>query len=102
MLSDIDIARREADNSALSKEAGNGRVLLLSADKDDTSQFSKLMSGFFAAQKLYIPVDCCHLSTDGTESNYMQQGVEVCGGIYLRPEHQEALAQYLLVRNVWL
>jgi hypothetical protein len=93
----IDITRRDIDGAAQSKESGSGRVLIISADKDDTAQFTKLMSSFFAAQKKYITVDCCHISADDSDSSYLQQGVEIANGLYLRPQHQNALAQYLLV-----
>jgi len=52
------------------------------------------MNAIFSAQKKSIPVDSCVLSPQ--DSTFLQQASHITGGVYLKPQHQEGLLQYLL------
>merc|ERR1712037_553520 len=50
------------------------------------------MNGFFTAQRLGVPIDCCVLERD---SGLLQQGSDITGGRYFRLDKIEKFLQYL-------
>ena len=52
------------------------------------------MNSIFSAQKQSIAVDSCILGTN--DSPYLQQASHLTNGIYLKPNQQQGLLQYIL------
>ncbi|EFA85402.1 general transcription factor IIH [Heterostelium album PN500] len=70
------------------------RILVFNLSPDVSTQYIPVMNCIFSAQKQSIPVDSCVLST--TDSTFLQQASHLTNGIYLKPQRQENLSQYLL------
>jgi len=70
------------------------KILIISASPDTSSQYIPLMNCIFSAQKKSVPIDSCILSNQ--DSSFFQQASHITGGIYLKPQHQAGLLQYLL------
>lgn len=58
--------------------------------------FDALVSLSAHSRRQSIPLDACVLAE---ESSFLQQAAHLTGGVYLRPQRQAALSQYLLVRR---
>ncbi|GAM28580.1 hypothetical protein SAMD00019534_117560 [Acytostelium subglobosum LB1] len=69
------------------------RILVFNISPDVSSQYIPVMNCIFSAQKQSIPVDSCILSSDST---FLQQASHLTSGIYLKPQRQENLCQYLV------
>eukprot|EP01132_Coremiostelium_polycephalum_P009132 gene9132-11189_t len=59
-----------------------------------SSQYISVMNCIFSSQKQTIPVDSCILSQ--SDSTFLQQASHLTNGIYLKPQKQDNLIQYLL------
>ncbi|KAN0015507.1 hypothetical protein ACTFIU_008242 [Dictyostelium citrinum] len=70
------------------------RILVFNISPDVSSQYISVMNCIFSSQKQSIPVDSCILSQ--LDSTFLQQASHLTSGIYLKPQKQELLSQYLL------
>lgn len=70
------------------------RVLVMHASGDSSHQYIPLMNAIFSAQKAGIMVDSCVLGQH--ESTFLQQAAQLTNGIYLRPQNQRGLIQYMM------
>ncbi|KAM9966454.1 hypothetical protein ACTFIR_006670 [Dictyostelium discoideum] len=70
------------------------RILVFNISPDVSSQYISVMNCIFSSQKQSIPVDSCILSQ--SDSTFLQQASHLTSGIYLKPQKQELLSQYLL------
>ena len=68
---------------------------MLQISDDVSSQYVPVMNCIFSAQKQSIPVDSCVLGNQ--ESSFLQQASHLTEGIYIKPQNQSGLLQYLLV-----
>ncbi|KAF2070545.1 hypothetical protein CYY_008135 [Polysphondylium violaceum] len=70
------------------------RIVVFNVSPDVSAQYISVMNCIFSAQKQSIPVDCCILSQ--TDSTFLQQASHLTNGVYLKPQNQQQLTQYLL------
>ncbi|KYR02238.1 general transcription factor IIH [Tieghemostelium lacteum] len=70
------------------------RIFVLNISPDASSQYISVMNCIFSAQKQSIPLDTCILSQQ--DSTFLQQASHLTNGIYLKPQRQENLSQYLI------
>ncbi|KAN0035329.1 hypothetical protein ACTA71_004594 [Dictyostelium dimigraforme] len=70
------------------------RIMVFNISPDVSSQYISVMNCIFSSQKQSIPVDSCILSQ--SDSTFLQQASHLTSGIYLKPQKQELLSQYLL------
>ncbi|KAF0978827.1 hypothetical protein FDP41_001897 [Naegleria fowleri] len=71
----------------------NSRILTFQVSPDISSQYISVMNSIFSAEKMGITLDACVLSTQ--DSTFLQQACFLTGGMYLKPQRQEGLIQYL-------
>jgi len=77
------------------REGRKARILVLTASGAASAHYMNYMNGFFTAQRLGVPIDCCVLERD---SGLLQQGSDITGGRYFRLDKIEKFLQVL----VWL
>eukprot|EP01091_Cochliopodium_minus_P002578 TRINITY_DN12431_c0_g1_i1.p1 TRINITY_DN12431_c0_g1~~TRINITY_DN12431_c0_g1_i1.p1 ORF type:complete len:284 (+),score=47.77 TRINITY_DN12431_c0_g1_i1:29-880(+) len=73
------------------------RILIISVSPDSPEQYIPFMNCIFSSQKLKVIIDSIFLGEKGKYScSYLEQASHITGGIFLRPEHQQNLSQYLV------
>ena len=68
------------------REGRKARILVLTASGAASAHYMNYMNGFFTAQRLGVPIDCCVLERD---SGLLQQGSDITGinfGLLFKPE----------------
>ena len=58
------------------REGRKARILVLTASGAASAHYMNYMNGFFTAQRLGVPIDCCVLERD---SGLLQQGSDITG-----------------------
>eukprot|EP01112_Ceratiomyxa_fruticulosa_P009346 TRINITY_DN2435_c0_g1_i1.p1 TRINITY_DN2435_c0_g1~~TRINITY_DN2435_c0_g1_i1.p1 ORF type:complete len:301 (-),score=56.10 TRINITY_DN2435_c0_g1_i1:204-1106(-) len=69
------------------------RILVITLSNDVSAQYIPVMNCIFSAQRQNIVVDGCVL---GNPSIFLQQATSLTGGIYLEPNSELSLSQYLV------
>ena len=62
------------------REGRKARILVLTASGAASAHYMNYMNGFFTAQRLGVPIDCCVLERD---SGLLQQGSDITGMCHL-------------------
>jgi len=69
-------------------------IVVLMGSNDPSAQYNALMNTVFGAQRIAATIDCIALGQK--ESTFLQQVAYLTGGVYLKPDDQSNLLQYLL------
>ncbi|XP_065578974.1 general transcription factor IIH subunit 3-like [Artemia franciscana] len=69
------------------------RILVITNGGESAAQYMTFMNVFFTCQKNSVLLDACVI---GEDSNLLQQGCDITGGIYIKIPQPSGLLEYLL------
>lgn len=79
--------RNKKDNNTSPSSSWSPRILIVQASADRSRDYNAFMNCAFAAAKLHVVIDGCYLTsgTGPTSSVFLEQAVDLTGGVFLAP-----------------
>mmetsp|Transcript_41098 Transcript_41098/g.131480 ORF Transcript_41098/g.131480 Transcript_41098/m.131480 type:complete len:296 (-) Transcript_41098:17-904(-) len=88
------LAKSEDEVGGFPATPAQQRVLCMLGARDHPPQYISVMNAVFSAQRSGVVVDGYMLGQ--WDSAFLQQAANITGGVYLRPQQQQGLLQFLL------